>query len=128
MQKNSVQSLVRGYSNSISANPTKWSNSFKQLVGNLPTNCLIVFNHFVKLALKELKSKQKWKGGAWECPYECLYSKDINSRRKFSLLTKSLSYPGKNCVGYYTSLRRIKVVDSFDFTVVYIFFYTVVNI
>ena len=40
--------------NLLSANPTKWPNIFKQLVGNLPTNCLSVFDHFVKLALKDL--------------------------------------------------------------------------
>ena len=40
--------------NPLSANPTKWSNTLKQFVGNLPTNCLSVFDHFVKLALKGL--------------------------------------------------------------------------
>ena len=39
----------------MSANPTKWSNTLKQFVGNLPTNCLSVFDHFVKLALKGLR-------------------------------------------------------------------------
>ena len=38
----------------LSANPTKWSNTLKQFVGNLPTNCLSVFDNFVKLALKGL--------------------------------------------------------------------------
>ena len=33
---------------------TKWPNTFKQFVGNLPTNCLSVFDHFVGLALKGL--------------------------------------------------------------------------
>ena len=28
--------------NPLSANPTKWSNTLKQFVGNLPTNCLSV--------------------------------------------------------------------------------------
>ena len=41
--------------NSLCTNPTKWSSTFKQFVGNLPTNCLSVFDHFVKLALKGLK-------------------------------------------------------------------------
>ena len=41
--------------NPLSANPTKWSNTLKQLVGNLPANCLSVFDHFVGLALKVLK-------------------------------------------------------------------------
>ena len=39
--------------NPLSANPTKWSNTLnKQFVGNLPTNFLSVFDHFVGLALK----------------------------------------------------------------------------
>ena len=38
----------------LSANPTKWSNTLKQFVGNFPTNCLSMFDHFVILALKEL--------------------------------------------------------------------------
>ena len=45
----------RRFSNALNANPTKWSNTFKQLVGKLPTNCLSVFDHFVGLAFKVLK-------------------------------------------------------------------------
>ena len=40
--------------NSLSANPTKWSNTIKQFVGKLQTNCLSLFDHFVGLALKGL--------------------------------------------------------------------------
>ena len=40
--------------NPLSANPTKWSYTLKQFVGNLPANCLSVFDHFVGLALKGL--------------------------------------------------------------------------
>ena len=40
--------------NPSSANPTKWSNTLKQFVGNLPTNCLSVFDHFVGLVRKGL--------------------------------------------------------------------------
>ena len=40
--------------NPLSANPIKWSNTLKQFVGNLPANCLSVFDHFVGLALKGL--------------------------------------------------------------------------
>ena len=32
-----------------------WSNTLKQFVDKLPTNCLSVFDHFVKLALKGLR-------------------------------------------------------------------------
>ena len=42
--------------NHISANPGKWSNTLKQFVGKLPTNCLSVFDHFVKLALNGLSA------------------------------------------------------------------------
>ena len=42
--------------NLFSANFTKWSNTLKQFVGNLPTNCLSVFDHFVGLAPKGLRS------------------------------------------------------------------------
>ena len=38
--------------NPLSANITKWSNTLKQFVSKLPTNCLSVFNNFVGLALK----------------------------------------------------------------------------
>ena len=41
--------------NTLSANPTKWSNTLKQFIGKLPMNCLSVFDHFVGLALKGLK-------------------------------------------------------------------------
>ena len=43
--------------NPLSVNFTKWSNTLKQFVGNLPTNCLSVFDHFVGLVLKGLRSK-----------------------------------------------------------------------
>ena len=42
-------------SNALSANPTEWSNTLKQFFGSLPTNCLSVLDHFVKLALKGLR-------------------------------------------------------------------------
>ena len=45
--------------NPSSANITKWSNTLKQFVGNLPTNCLSVFDHFVGLTLKALKNTEK---------------------------------------------------------------------
>ena len=42
--------------NLLSANITKWSNTLKQFVGNLPTNFLSVFDHFGILALKGLRT------------------------------------------------------------------------
>ena len=40
--------------NPLGANFTKWSNTLKQFVGKLPTNCFSVFEHFVGLVLKGL--------------------------------------------------------------------------
>ena len=45
--------------NPLSANPTKWSNTLKQFVELLPTDCLSVFDHFLGLALKGLTSIQR---------------------------------------------------------------------
>ena len=45
--------------NPLSANPTKWSDTLKQFIGNLPTNLLSVFDHFEKLALKGFKNTAK---------------------------------------------------------------------
>ena len=45
--------------NPLSANPRKWSNTFKQFVDNLATNCLSVCHHLVILALKELNKKNE---------------------------------------------------------------------
>ena len=44
--------------NNLSTNITKWSNTLKQFVGNFPTNCLSVFDHFVGLALTGLKKRK----------------------------------------------------------------------
>ena len=42
--------------NPLSSNFTKWSNTLKQFVNKLPTNCVSVFDRFVGLALKGLIS------------------------------------------------------------------------
>ena len=54
LKKLTIQVLFKEVFNPLSTNPTKWSNTFKQFVGKLPTNCLSVFDHFVILALKGL--------------------------------------------------------------------------
>ena len=56
LKKNYLKKYFYALLNPLSANPTKWSNTLKQFVGNLPTNCLSAFDHFVKLALKGLKA------------------------------------------------------------------------
>ena len=46
--------------NPLSGSPTKWSNTLKQFLGNMPTNWLSMFDHFVKLALEGLSSKYQF--------------------------------------------------------------------
>ena len=62
--------------NPLRANPRKWSNTLKQFVGKLPANCLSVSDHFVRLALKGLKSgiifSMTW--------YECFVENQIRIR------------------------------------------------
>ena len=53
MQKKSSFAMVA--IDPLRAKITKWSNTLKQFVGNLPTNCLSVFDHFVGLVLKGLR-------------------------------------------------------------------------
>ena len=43
--------------NPLSTNFTKLPITLKQFIGKLPTNCLSVFGHFVKLVLKGLIAK-----------------------------------------------------------------------
>ena len=49
-------SVCESFINPLIANLTRWSNTLKQFVGKLPTNCLSVFDHFVGLAFKGLSS------------------------------------------------------------------------
>ena len=51
-----IEENAFNFFNSLNANYTKWSNTLKQFVGKLSTNCLSVFDHFLKLALKGLNS------------------------------------------------------------------------
>ena len=46
-----IRKITKFLLNPLSANPEKWSNTVKQIVGNLPTICLSVFDHFMNLAL-----------------------------------------------------------------------------
>ena len=54
-----IVDLFSFYLNPLSVNSTKWSNTLKQFVGNLPANWLSVFDHFVKLVLKGLNLCRK---------------------------------------------------------------------
>ena len=52
----SFQETQISFLNPLSAKPTKWSNALKQFVGNLPTNCLNVFDYSVGLVLTGLNA------------------------------------------------------------------------
>ena len=53
-KKVEVQQIITDI-NPLNANPEKWSNTLKQIVGDLPTICLSVFDHFMNVALKGLR-------------------------------------------------------------------------
>ena len=59
--------------NPLSANFTKWSNTLKQFIGSLPTSCLSVVGHFVRLALKGLT-----------CQYDGLHQSQWQSLNEMS--------------------------------------------
>ena len=82
--------------NSLSANPTKWSNTLKQFVGNLPTNHLKVFVCFVGLALKGL-------------PNSLMIHFIINGCWQESVLMISSIYIAKS--GFIVIVNRIKSID-----------------
>ena len=56
-KKNSIKILIINF---LSAKITKWSNTLKQFVSNLLTNCLSAFDQFVGLALKGLREISKY--------------------------------------------------------------------
>ena len=43
--------------NPLFAKPTKWSNTLKQFIGNVPTNCLNTFDYFAGLAIQFYEAK-----------------------------------------------------------------------
>ena len=68
--------------NPLSVNPTKWSNTRKQFVGNLATNCLIVFDHFMNLAIKGLIYQVKGKNRKCSFEYALEEKSGSSSRNK----------------------------------------------
>ena len=48
--------MTKLYVKPLSTNPTRRSNTLKQFIGKLSTNCLSVFDHFVRMGLKGLKA------------------------------------------------------------------------
>ena len=54
--------ITSAFINPLSANPTKWSITLKHI-------CLIVFHHFVGLALEGLKTSTKLLQKLWPCTY-----------------------------------------------------------
>ena len=84
--------------NPLSTNPTKWSNTLKQFVGNLTTNCLSVFDHFVKLALRGLKEKSSYQEpqkvifNFFMFIFQLFVLQYVLSHFKKSFLTKGLNF------------------------------------
>ena len=71
-----MHSIVQSSLHPLSVNPTKWSNTLKQFVGKLPTNCLSVFDHYLGL-VKEYKVLVK--------EYKASFDVNANSRILFPM-------------------------------------------
>ena len=56
--------------NPLSANPEKWPNTLKQIVGKLPTICLSVFGHFMNLQFDRLQRAYFWYFYLLSCRYQ----------------------------------------------------------
>ena len=78
--------IFLSFINNLSANPTKWSNTLKRFFGKFPTNCLSVFDHFVRLALKGLTNASLKQAKKQNCSYEL-----INHWRKNFVIRNSKS-------------------------------------
>ena len=83
----------------LNTNPKKWSNTLKQFVGNLPTNCLSVFDHFVKLALKGLT-----------LPIDVYSARNV--RKNFVPTIKLLSYLVRNNMETYYPCTWLSFVNQ----------------
>ena len=86
--------------NPLSANPTKWSNTLKQFVGKLETNCLSVFDHFVGLVLKELRFYETFWSVHKDTFHKLIYAHEnigsIINKYEFLSIHINPSSPGKN--------------------------------
>ena len=65
----SAFTVFRHLLNPFNFNPTKWSNTLKQFVGKMPTNCLSVFDHFVRPTFNGLsttrRAARRWLSISW---------------------------------------------------------------
>ena len=84
-----VDTSVKSVFKPLGASPTKWSNTLKQFVGKLPSNCLSVFEHFVGLARKGLSNISRLKARKCTVTTIVFHKKNIyfQSNYKHVLLT-----------------------------------------
>ena len=95
--------------NLLSAKITKWSNTLKQFVGKLPTNCLSVFDHFVGLALKGLSIF----GEPWNFLALIYEAYSVINFNECSYLQVVLNEMGKYHLSVYITRRPLyRVLDS----------------
>ena len=85
--------------NPLSADFTKWSKHAQTICRLLPTNCLSMFDHFVRLALKGLKLKCRW----WEGNKNWLDLSNISS------YSRNNAYAAEE----YLELSRMSMMELF---------------
>ena len=78
----------------------------KQFVGNLPTNCLSVFDHFVELAIKGLRKEKMYKTKTTE--WQNVLKRTKNElKMKISWLTLYLNLFNENKLTFGRTLKKL---------------------
>ena len=103
-----MSGIGTGRVNPLSAKPIKWSNTLKQFVGKLPTNCLILFDNFVELVLKGKVNITVMKGFSWFHVVLWRFSNSTNE----TLCNKHLFLPEQNLVESKKNLNSYSSVIS----------------
>ena len=97
--------------NLLRANPTKWPNTLKKFVGKLPTNCLSVFDHFEKLALKGLKMYNSIPG-CWESKLPPPLYLKVRSASIAAYLPILFRYPSKMTIFHIFFLMYFQIFSA----------------
>ena len=104
--------------NTLSTNFTKWSETLKQFIGNLPTNCLSVFDYFVGLALKGIimfyyfeifiicqESMRSFSKHYFKCKTVSIKIRKILQERRLAILKFSQDKPQNDFLNFLTSKK-----------------------
>ena len=123
MTELSVNTGNCSFKNSLSNNPTKWSNTVKRFVDKLPTNCLSVFDHFVGLVLKEFASRLFKK---WNLPR--ISSVNVTRSVAFSIMAHTLCFGASRESIKLWNIKKYIIEIKDIIYIIYIYIYIYIDI